>query len=168
MSEKGRPMEESDSRRTSDVFMVVLGALGAALIILTPWQVVPFGFHPFYKGPRIFPLLSLSLMVLASLPAAWRILRGRSGESWYVDGHGMPAKAVIMLLFSLAYLACIVVAGLEIASFLFISGCLYWLGHRTPLRFLAVSLIYTALVVIIFKYILDLYFPSPIIRDFFE
>jgi hypothetical protein len=158
-----------NSGRTSDLFMVILGATGALLLILTPGQVVPFGFYPFYKGPRIFPILSLSLMVLASLPATWRLIRGGSREAgWRVDGHGSPIKAATMLAASVAFLIGIVLAGLEIATFLFLSGCLYWLGHRSPTRFLGVSLIYTAVVVVIFKYVLAIYFPSPLLWALLE
>jgi hypothetical protein len=154
--------------RTSDLFMVILGALGALLLILTPGQVVPRGLYPFYKGPRIFPILSLSLVVLASLPATFRLLKGQSGTNWRVDGHGMPKKAAIFLAISISFLFGIAWVGLELSCFLYLAICLYWLGHRTPARYLGISVIYTAVIVLIFKVALGLYLPSPLILRLFE
>jgi hypothetical protein len=148
--------------------MVILGALGALLLILTPGQVVPRGLYPFYKGPRIFPMLSLSLVVLASLPATFRLLKGRSGTTWRVDGHGMPRTAAIFLAISIAFLFGITWIGLELSCFLYLAICLYWLGHRSPARYLGISVIYTAVVVLIFKVALGLYLPSPLIHRLFE
>jgi hypothetical protein len=158
----------SERSRTSDLFMVILGVLGALLLILTPGQVVPRGLYPFYKGPRIFPILALSLVVLASLPATFRLLRGRSGMIWRVDGHGMPGRAAIFLTISIVFLSGIRWIGLELSCFLYLAGCLYWLGHRSPARYLGISIIYTAIVVVIFKVVLGLYMPTPLIMKLFE
>jgi len=158
----------NEKSKSSDLFLVILGAIGALLLILTPYQVPSPRLYPFYKGPRIFPILSLSLMILASLPATVRLIRGRSGTSWRVDGYGMPVKAALFLAVSVLFMFAISWIGLEISCFLYLAGCLYWLGHRSPAHFLGISIIYTAVLVIIFKYILGLYLPEPLVLKLFQ
>lgn len=158
----------NEKSKSCDLFLVILGAIGALLLILTPYQVPSPRLYPFYKGPRIFPILSLSLMILASLPATVRLIRGRSGTSWRVDGYGMPVKAALFLAVSVLFMFAISWIGLEISCFLYLAGCLYWLGHRSPTRFLGISIIYTAVLVIIFKYILGLYLPEPLVLKLFQ
>jgi len=157
-----------EKSKSSDLFLVILGAVGALLLILTPYQVPSPRLYPFYKGPRIFPILSLSLVILASLPATVRLIRGRSGTSWRVDGYGMPVKAALFLAVSLLLMFAISWIGLEISCFFYLAGCLYWLGHRSPARFLGISIIYTAVLVIIFKYVLGLYLPEPLLLKLFQ
>jgi hypothetical protein len=106
-------------------------------------------------------------VVLASLPATFRLLKGRSGTAWRVDGHGMPKKAAIFLVISIAFLFGIIWIGLELSCFLYLVICLYWLGHRSPARYLGISIIYTAVVVLIFKVVLGLYMPTPLILKLF-
>jgi hypothetical protein len=158
----------NEKSKSSDLFLVILGAIGALLLILTPYQVPSPRLYPFYKGPRIFPILSLSLMILASLPATVRLIRGRSGTSWRVDGCGMPVKAALFLAVSVLFMFAISWIGLEISCLLYLAGSLYWLGHRSPARFLGISIIYTAVLVIIFKYILGLYLPEPLLLKLFQ
>lgn len=157
-----------EKSKSSDLFLVILGAVGALLLILTPYQVPSPRLYPFYKGPRIFPILSLSLVILASLPATVRLIRGRSGTSWRVDGYGMPVKAALFLAGSVLFMFAISWIGLEISCFFYLAGCLYWLGHRSPARFLGISIIYTAVLVIIFKYVLGLYLPEPLLLKLFQ
>ena len=157
-----------EKSKSSDLFLVILGAVGALLLILTPYQVPSPRLYPFYKGPRIFPILSLSLVILASLPATVRLIRGRSGTSWRVDGYGMPVKAALFLVVSVLLMFAISWIGLEISCFFYLAGCLYWLGHRSPARFLGISIIYTAVLVIIFKYVLGLYLPEPLLLKLFQ
>ncbi|MCU0594644.1 MAG: tripartite tricarboxylate transporter TctB family protein [Desulfobacterota bacterium] len=157
-----------EKNKSSDLFILILGALGAILLIVTPYQVPSPRLYPFYKGPRIFPILSLSLVVLASLPATFRLLRGRSGKTWRVDGYGMPVKAALFLAVSVLFMFAITWVGLELSCFLYLAGCLYWLGHRSPVRYLGISVIYTAVLVILFKVVLGLYLPEPLLLKLFQ
>ncbi len=160
-------MAEADPEsRTNDLLTVALGVLGAGLLASTPWQVDVSGPYPFYKGPLIFPLIALSLMILAALPAAWRLIRSHPGSHWRVDGHGMPIKPAVMVLALMAYLSGLRLAGLEISTFLFLSGSLYWLNHRSPILFLGLPILYTGVIVAVFDYFLDIYFPTPLLWDF--
>jgi hypothetical protein len=58
-----------------------------------------------YKGPLIFPLLALALMILASLPAAWRLITPQEGASWQLDDAGMPLKTIVVLGFLILFLS---------------------------------------------------------------
>ena len=153
--------------RVHDLFAAFLGAGAAAVLISTPWQVDTSGPDPFYKGPLIFPLLVLTLMILASLPAVWRLLNPAAGASWYLDGAGLPVKTGVVLAFLVAYLFGLRLFGLEFSSWAFLFVSLHFLGHRSPLKLILIPLIVTGLVVLIFKHVLGVFFPTPLVLDWF-
>lgn len=158
--------EVKSKSRAHDLFAALLGALGAFLLISTRWEVDTSGPYPFYKGPLLFPLLALSLMVLAALPAAWRLIKPDPESTWHVDGLGGPGKSATMFVVVVAYLAGIALMGLEISSLLFVSGSLYWLGYRSPKYLLGLPLAYVLIIYFLFKRLLGLYFPTPYLGDF--
>ncbi|MBN2122765.1 MAG: tripartite tricarboxylate transporter TctB family protein [Deltaproteobacteria bacterium] len=158
---------EAESR-FHDLFAVFLGAFAAGVLISTPWQVDTTGPDPFYKGPLIFPLLVLSLMALASLPAAWRLIKPPEGASWHLDGKGYPLKTTVVLGFLVAYLFGVRVFGLTFSSWAFLFVSLYYLKHRSPLKLILIPLIITGLVVITFKVFLEVFFPTPLLIDWFS
>jgi len=153
--------------RSHDLFTVVLGAFAAGVLISSPWQVDTSGPYPFYKGALIFPLLALGLMVLASIPSALRMLNPPEGTFWRIDGEGVPSKTLLVFLLLVAFLAGLPVLGLEISSILFLGITLYYLGHRSPKVFIFIPLILTGVNYILFKYLLDVYFPPPLLYGFF-
>ena len=69
-----QPRTES---RIHDLFGVFMGAIAAGILISTPWQVDTTGPDPFYKGPLIYPILALGIMMLSSLPSAWRLSQSK-------------------------------------------------------------------------------------------
>jgi hypothetical protein len=160
-----RPTEPSS--RVHDLLATFLGGAAAFLLLSSRWQVDTTGPDPFYKGPLIFPLLVLSLMILASLPAAWRLAKPPEGASWRLEGAGVPIKTAVVLGFLIAYLFGLVIFGLELSSWAFLFISLYYLGHRTPLKLILIPLIVTGLVVLIFKHLLDVFFPTPLLIDWF-
>jgi hypothetical protein len=121
------------------------------------------GPDPFYKGPLIFPLVVLSMMILASVPAAWRLARPPEDACWQLDGAGVPLKTAVVLCFLIAYLFGLTLIGLEISSWAFLSISLYFLGHKRPLKLILIPLIMTGLVVLIFKHLLGVFFPTPLL-----
>lgn len=151
--------------KVHDLLSVVLGGLAAGVLISSPWQVDTSGPYPFYKGALIFPLLVLSLMVLASLPAVCRLLSPPAGASWRLDGAGAPSRPLMILGCLVAYLIGLRLVGLEISALLFLAGSLYLLGHRSVLTLVGVPLIVTGVVAVIFKYLLQVYFPAPLLFD---
>jgi hypothetical protein len=161
-------MGSADPRSSvHDLVAAAFGVIGAVLLISTRWEVDTSGPYPFYKGPLIFPLLVLSLVVLASLPSAWRLFKRPGSGSWRLDGRGAPKKPAALLLLMILFILGMPVIGLEASSFLFTSIGLYCLGHRDPLRFLILPALCTALIVFVFKYALGVYFPTPLVLEWF-
>jgi len=157
--------ETKSPSRVHDLFAAVLGAFAAVCLITSPWNVDTEGPDPFYKGPLIFPIMVLSMMILASLPACKRLFSPAAGSSWQLDGDGYPIKTLIVLGLLIALLAGLSLIGLEICAFAFLSGSLYLLGHRGPLKLVVLPLVMTGLIVLVFKYFLDVFFPTPFIAE---
>ena len=154
--------------RWHDLLAASLGGLAAIVLISAPWQVDTSGPDPFYKGPLIFPLLALGLMVLASLPAVWRLIKPPEGASWQLDGAGIPLKTIVVLGFLILFPAGLVLIGLEASSWGFLFSLLYYLGYRKPRTLILVPLIVTGLLVLIFKYVLDVFFPTPLVMELWQ
>ena len=151
--------------RFHDLFGALLGAIAAGILISTPWQVDTTGPDPFYKGPLIYPLLALGIMVLSSLPSVWRLSQSQDRASWMLDGGGFPFKPMCVLFFLIAFLAGLVVIGLRISCMLFLGGSLYSLGHRRLSVLILIPIIVTGIIYMLFKFFLDIYFPIPLILD---
>ena len=146
-----------------DLFTMILGG-GAAVLLATlrlhiDTTAVPY---PFYKGPVLFPLIVLSTMVLACLPAFFRLIKRAPGGDLYLDGEGVPYRPAVILVFLISFFIFgIAFIGVETSSFLFLLISSYCLGYRGIKSIILLPLFYTALIVIIFKYIFDIWFPQP-------
>lgn len=157
--------QHNDSSRIHDLCGAIIGALALIILIGSPWLVDTSGPAPFYKGPLIFPLLVLGMMVLAAVPSTWRLIKPEAGRSWRLDGSGAPQKTAVILGFLIAFLAGLMVIGLEVSSLAFLIGSLYYLGHRKPTVLIIMPLIVVGLTVLIFKYALDVWFPTPMLME---
>jgi hypothetical protein len=157
--------ETKGHSRTSDLFSAFLGGFAAATLISSPWNVDTEGPDPFYKGPLIFPVMVLSMMILASLPAWARLLSPPAGSSWRLDGEGFPKKTLVVLGLLIALLIGLGLIGLEVSSWLFLTITLYYLGHRGFLKLVVLPLVMTGLIVMVFKYFLGVFFPTPMVVD---
>jgi len=153
--------------RYHDLFAAVLGAFAAFCLITSPWNVDTEGPDPFYKGPLIFPIMVLSMMILASLPACKRLFSPAAESTWQLDGDGFPRKTLAVLGLLIAMLGGLNLIGLEISAFVFLAASLYLLGHRGPVKLVVLPLVMTGLIVLIFKYFLDVFFPTPLIAEWF-
>ena len=160
MSEK-----EKDPSRTHDLLGASLGGFALVMLVSSPWQVDSSGPDPFYKGPLIFPLLVLSMMVLASLPFWKRLLTPPEKASWHLDGQGIPWKTIRVLGLLVGYLGGLLVVGLEAATALFLVAALWMVGERTWPKLAFVPLGVTAVLYLFFKYILDVWFPEPLLMQ---
>lgn len=149
--------------RVHDLFTVILGG-GAAVLLATlklhiDTTAVPY---PFYKGPILFPLIVLSIMVLSCLPSFFRLIKRPSDSDWILDGEGLPYRPVVILVFLISFFIFgITLIGVEASSFLFLLISCYYLGYRKAKIFILVPLIYTFVIAVIFKYILGIWFPQP-------
>ena len=151
--------------RVHDLFAAVLGAFAAICLITSPWNVDTEGPDPFYKGPLIFPIMVLAMMIIASLPACKRLFFPADGSSWQLDGNGYPKKTLFVLGLLIAMLVGLNLIGLEVSAFAFLSISLYLLGHRGTLKLIVLPLVMTGLIVLIFKHFLDVFFPTPLIAE---
>ncbi|MBW1996931.1 MAG: tripartite tricarboxylate transporter TctB family protein [Deltaproteobacteria bacterium] len=168
------PGDEKDSStgsrsRFHDLFSTVLGAFAAALLLTLRIQIdttaVPY---PFYKGPKIFPLMILSLMVASSIPPLLRLIRPAPDSEWYLDGRGWPRRpAGTVVLLIVFFLAGISYIGLEASVLLFLVSAYYLLGYRDLKINLLIPITYTLVIVAIFKYLLHIWFPEPLIFSLF-
>jgi hypothetical protein len=153
--------------RVHDLFGTFIGAAAAGILISSPWQVDTSGPDPFYKGPLIYPLIVLGLIILASLPSAWRLVKANESADWKLDGGGFPLKPLVILLFLIAFLYGLVIFGLRLSCMLFIGVSLYYLGQRRPVVLILVPVIMTALIYVLFRFFLDIWFPTPLLLDWF-
>jgi hypothetical protein len=151
--------------RIHDLLAVVLGAFAALSLITSPWNVDTEGPDPFYKGPLIFPILVLSMMILASLPACLRMARPPLGAGWRLDGDGLPLKTLAVLVLLGLSLSAIPVIGVEVSALGFLVAGLRLAGHRGPVRLILVPLVVTGLVVLVFKHFLGVFFPTPFLLE---
>ena len=151
--------------RVHDLFSSLLGAFAAFCLITSPWNVDTEGPDPFYKGPLIFPIIVLSMMIVASLPACLRLISPPNGSSWRLDGEGYPGKTLVVLIFLIIMLVSLNLIGLEVSAFAFLGASLFALGHRTPVKLIVLPLIMTGLIALIFKHFLGVFFPTPLIAE---
>ncbi len=152
-----------------DLFSAILGGCAVFLLATLKLQIdttaVPY---PFYKGPVIFPLIVLSLMFLSSLPAFYHLVRPAAESSWYLDGKGWPRRPAITLVLLISFFILGIIAiGVELSVLLFLIISYYLLGYRSIKVNLLLPLLYTGVIVLIFKYILAIWFPRPWIFSFF-
>jgi hypothetical protein len=151
--------------RVHDLFSAFLGAFAALSLITSPWNVDTEGPDPFYKGPLIFPVMVLSMMIFASLPACMRLFSPTAGSSWHLDGEGYPKTTLVVLGLLIGMLASLNLVGLEVSALAFLSISLYVLGHRGPLKLVVLPLVITGLIVLIFKHFLGVFFTTPLIAE---
>jgi hypothetical protein len=105
------------------------------------------------------------MMILASLPACKRLLSPTEGSSWHLDGEGWPQKTLVVLVLLIAMITGFNWVGLEASALLFLSVSLFILGHRGPIKLIILPLVMTGLIVLIFKYFLDVFFPTPLLAE---
>jgi hypothetical protein len=160
--------QETTRSRSHDLLGALLGSFCIFMLVIAPWQIDLDVSYPFYKGPFLMPILALSIGVLASLPSWYRLLFKGRGRSWSLDGAGAPRKPFLMLLTAILYPVGIICVGLEIATVLILSVELYIAGQRNKKVLIFVPLIVSALFWLVFRRMLDVYFPEPLLLYFFS
>jgi hypothetical protein len=163
--EKFVKQEPKAQSRVHDLFSAFLGAFAAFSLITSPWNVDTEGPDPFYKGPLIFPVMVLAMMILASLPACVRLLSPPADSTWRLDGEGYPKKTLAVLGLLIATLVGLNLIGLEVSAWLYLTISLYYLGHRGVLKLIVLPLVITGLIFLVFKHFLGVFFPTPLIVE---
>ena len=157
--------KKSPGNRFHDLFGAALGLFALVMLISLPWQVDTTGPDPFYKGPMIFPLMVLSMMVAASLPFWNRLLRSPLSVAWRQNGETFPLKTVKVLGLLVLYLAALVLVGLEIATVGFLLVALWVVGERTWPKMIGVPTGTALVLYLLFKLMLDVWFPTPLLIE---
>ncbi len=160
--------QHSDHSRSHDLFGALLGLAALAMLLLSPWQVDTTGPDPFYKGPLLFPLMVLGLTLAGSLPSMWRMIRPLAGSSWYLDGRGFPRRPMVMLCLLILFLAALPLVGMEAATWLFLTIALKYLKQDGPMKLLLIPALVTLILYLVFKFFLDIWFPEPLVMDWFH
>jgi hypothetical protein len=152
--------------RTHDLLGSVLGIGALALLVLSPWLVDTTGPDPFYKGPLLFPLITLSLILGGSVPSLFRLVRPADAQ-WYLDGLGRPVRAAKVLACLVLFLGGLMVFGLEISTLVFLAVALKLVGQDSRVKMILVPLLVTVILTVIFKQFLGVWFPEPLVISFF-
>jgi hypothetical protein len=152
--------------RTHDLLGSVLGIGALVLLVLSPWLVDTTGPDPFYKGPLLFPLITLALILAGSVPSLIRLVRP-GGARWYLDGLGRPVRAAKVLACLVLFLAGLMVFGLEISTLAFLAASLKLVGQDSRVKMVLVPLLVTVILAVIFKQILGVWFPEPLMMGLF-
>jgi hypothetical protein len=162
-------MPESNAKHSTihDLLGAALGLFALIMLVISPWQVDSKGPDPFYKGPLVFPILVLSMMVLASIPFWKRLLAPLRATDWHLDGYGIPWKTLRVLLLLVLYLAGLVLVGLEISTVAFLFVALWVVGERSAAKMVFIPLGVSAILYFFFKYLLDVWFPAPLLFEWF-
>jgi len=168
MSNQPKITQINPKSRVHDLFMAIIGIFALILLVTINYTIDTKGFpYPFYKGPKIFPIFVLLLMSIFSLPAIYRLLYPRPDSSWYLDGKGIPYKPMMIFpLLTAFFMIGIIFIGLELSVFLFLFLSLYLLKNRSLFGLVIIPFIYTIIIIYLFKYVLNIYFPSPLLFNF--
>ena len=153
--------------RVHDLLGGVIGLFACVMIATIRWQIDASGPDPFYKGPMIFPLIILFLMVLGALPSMWRLIRPIPNSSWFLDGHGIPYRTMAVALLLAVYPMALTYIGLEISTLLFLVIGLTIVKQNTPAKIILIPLAITAIIYLMFKLFLDIWFPTPLLFEIF-
>lgn len=143
-----------------DALAAAIGCVALFLFAFSPWLVDRSGPEPFYKGPLIFPMMVLAMIVAGAIPSIWRIAATRPAGPLRVDGKGFPLRGAFLFATMCLYPSTIAAIGLEAATFLaLLLGML--IGGRSLLQSLGIAVLLTALAWIAVRAFLDLWFPQP-------
>ena len=152
--------------RTHDLLGSVLGIGALVLLIFSHWLVDTTGPDPFYKGPLLFPLITLALILAGSVPSLVRLFRpGEAG--WYLDGLGRPVRAAKVLACLVLFLAGLMLFGLEVSTLAFLAASLKLVGQDSRIKMVLVPVLVTVILAVIFKQMLGVWFPEPLVMSLF-
>lgn len=155
------------SSRVHDIFGALLGLFALAMLITIRWQIDTSGPDPFYKGPMIFPLIILVIMLAGALPSFWRMIRPSPGASWFLDGEGIPFKTMMIAGLLAFYPAGMIYLGLEFSTWLFLMISLKIVKQDSRAKLIFIPIGISAAVYLMFKFFLDIWFPTPLLFELF-
>ena len=169
-SNEQKPTQEPNpDSRIHDLLSTILGAFAGMLLVTLKLHIdEPATDYPFYKGPKIFPIIVLAVMVISALPSLYRLIKTFGRGSWWLDGYGGPIKpAVVTLMLALFFLIGINWTGVEVSVLAFMILSLLVLGYRRARIIFIYPLCYTMIIVVLFKCVLKIWFPEPLVFGLF-
>ena len=153
--------------RVHDLFGALLGLSALVMLLTIPWLVDTTGPEPFYKGPLLFPLIVLFIMLTGSLPSIWRMIKPAQNSSWFLDGEGVPYMTMVVACLLVLFPVGLNYLGLEITSRLFLVLGLKIVKQDSPLKIIIIPILITAILYFMFKFFLDIWFPTPLLFEIF-
>lgn len=166
---QGPPRGPNPQSYFHDLLSIILGMFAGILLLTLRLHIdEPAVDYPFYKGPHIFPIIVLTVMAISSLPSLYHLIRTFGRGSWWLDGYGWPIKpAIVTFMLVLFFLFGITWIGLECSVLTFLLLSVLLLGYRRVGVTVLYPLLYTLIMVVIFKYVLKIWFPEPSILNLF-
>lgn len=142
------------------------GMISAAVMLLTPWLIQVKGSAPWWRGPLLFPLSCLFIIILVSLPSVVRLIRARAFSARAIaSALSFRRKSFFLLVMFLLFLPGMYLVGIELSVFLLLFVSLLGLDQKKYA--LPVSIAVTFLTWFVFVYLPEVYFPEPIIFSLF-
>ena len=145
-----------------DLLAAGLGLAALGLLAASPWLVDRSGPEPFHKGPLIFPLIALAVMLAGALPAVVRLAASWRRGGLRAKSFAVPWPASRLLLLMCLFPWGLTAIGLEAATLLFVFAGLQLVGWRHPLAAGAIGLVLATILHLAFKGVLDIWFPEPL------
>jgi hypothetical protein len=168
-NEQSSPQGPNPGSHIHNLFSAILGGFAGTLLLTLNLHIdEPAADYPFYKGPKIFPILVLGVMAASSLPSLYRLIRTFRRGSWWLDGYGWPIKpAIVTFMLVFFFLFGITWIGVGASVLAFMSLSFLVLGYRRIWANVFYPLLYSILIVVLFKYVLKIWFPEPLIFGLF-
>lgn len=141
--------------------LALIGLVALILLVASPWLVDRSGPDPYYKGPLIYPQLVLAMIFVASLRPAIQAMRQPGGI------HGlqlMPRRSLGVFVLMCAFPFMIAAVGLAPACFLAMAFGLITAGQSWQ-RSLIIAIAGAAVLWLLFRGLLDIWFPQPWLLD---
>ncbi len=155
------------SSRVHDLFGSLLGVFALVMLITIKFQIDTSGPDPFYKGPLIFPLIILSIMLAGSLPSIWAMIKPHTNASWFLDGDGIPYRTMVVAGLLAFYPLGLTYLGLEITTWTFLFTGLKIVKQDSTIKLVGIPIVITTVIYLVFKFFLDIWFPTPLLFELF-
>lgn len=153
--------------RVHDLFGALLGLFALVMLVTISWQIDTSGPDPFYKGPMLFPLIVLFTILAGSLPSIWHMIKPAAGSSWYFDGEGIPCRTMVVAGLLAFYPIGLTYLGLEITTWLFLISGLKIVKQDSFVKLVTIPVGITIIIYLVFKFFLDIWFPTPLLFELF-
>lgn len=158
----GEADEQTDAH---DLLASGFGLAALGLLISSPWLVDRSGPEPFYKGPLLFPLIALAIMMAGAVPAIIRLAAKVYGGGFVILRDGWPWAGTKLLLLMCLFPGGLLVVGLDAATVIFTFVGLWVAGYRNPAVAGGVAVVLAIVLHVAFKTVLDIWFPTPLVLD---